>query len=196
MLEKQSPLQPPCPIDLQISFFTPYLPILLFSYLCMAKVHPPFVLKSTLSRVTKFVFTLFFSKWREEVLVRSENTVRKYLPPFAIAQVDCCCFQNTLSSKLFWLNLFRQEKSFSPILRQCNFFFWWQSIFRSNFTPGWYLWERTILLLLKWSFFIVPGLDGSGKNKKNLIFPTSNWTWSTSWGHVLSLKTEHNKEYF
>ena len=26
--------------------------------------------------------------------------------------------------------------------------------------------------LLKWSFFIEPSLDGSGKNKKNLIFPT------------------------
>ena len=40
--------------------------------------------------------------------------------------------------------------------------------------------------LLKWSFFIEAGLDGSGKNKKSDF---SYWAWSTPWGHVLSLKS-------
>ena len=54
-----------------------------------------------------------------------------------------------------------------------QFFFGDNQFLGQNFTPGLSLGERTILLLLKWSFFIVPGLDGSGRNKKNQIFPTS-----------------------
>ena len=40
--------------------------------------------------------------------------------------------------------------------------------------------SRHSTFCFKWSFFIESGLDGSGKNKKMLIFPT---------GHVLSLKS-------
>ena len=41
----------------------------------------------------------------------------------------------------------------------------------------------------------MPGLDGSGRNKKNQIFPTSNWTCSTPLGHVLSIKVKNNKKH-
>ena len=41
----------------------------------------------------------------------------------------------------------------------------------------------------KWSFFIEPGLDGSGKNQKSWFIPNGLKVNLGPWGHVLSLKS-------